>query len=307
MTTVDPSPNKPRQWTRRLTHGIPFVAVAILVAVATMFHLHGGRWLDVKTPSMGQAAPVGTLLLIQPFAPTDHLTVGDIIAFHPPTSPKETYAHRVVAIDADGTIHTRGDINDIDDPWRLHHSDLIGIVAARLWNLGYIIRMLPLLVLGAVVIYAATGYHKIIRHDHTTPARILGYSVLVSLALYIYKPLVRVALITQTTNNGTTTTTVVPTGLIPVTVHAIHGTTTDLRPGHVGTVTTGKADTTGHYHIALTPHLNHIAWITLAILCLTPLLTAILIGTPRQPDNNDPPQGSDQSRLRRGFRQSPVL
>lgn len=287
MTDDDPSPSTPRRWPRRLAHAIPFVVIAILVAAVTMFHLDGGRWLDVKTPSMGQAAPVGTLLLIEPFAPTDHVTVGDIIAFHPPTSPKETYAHRVVAIDTDGTIHTRGDNNGIDDPWRLHHSDLIGIVAARLWDLGYIIRMLPLLVLGAVVIYAATAFYRITRHDQTTPARILGYSVLVSVALYIYKPLVRVALITQTTINGITTTTVVPTGLIPVTVHALHGTTADLRPGQVGTVTTGKADTTGHFHIALTPHLNHIAWITLAVLCLAPLITAVLIGTPHaQPPDN---------------------
>ena len=287
MTDDDPSSSTPRRWPSRLAHAIPFVVIAILVAAVTMFHLDGGRWLDVKTPSMGQAAPVGTLLLIEPFAPTDHVTVGDIIAFHPPTSPKETYAHRVVAIDTDGTIHTRGDNNGIDDPWRLHHSDLIGIVAARLWDLGYIIRMLPLLVLGAVVIYAATAFHRITRRDQTTPARILGYSVLVSVALYIYKPLVRVALITQTTINGITTTTVVPTGLIPVTVHALHGTTADLRPGQVGTVTTGKADTTGHFHIALTPHLNHIAWITLAVLCLAPLITAVLIGTPHaQPPDN---------------------
>lgn len=288
MTPDDPSPSELRRWTRRLAHAVPFVVIAILVAAATMFHLHGGRWLDVKTPSMGQAAPVGTLLLIEPFASSDHVTVGDIIAFHPPTSPKETYAHRVVAIDTDGTIHTRGDNNGIDDPWRLHHGDLIGIVAARLWDLGYIIRMLPLLVIGAVVIYAATAFRRITRRDQTAPARILGYSVLVSVALYIYKPLVRVALITQTTINGITTTTVVPTGLIPVTVHALHGTTADLRPGQVGTVTTGKADTTGHFHIALTPHLDHVAWIVLAILCLAPLLTAILVGTPMPAAGNDP-------------------
>jgi len=64
----------------------------------------------VTTPSMGPAAPVGTLILTRPVRIGD-TRVGDIIAFHPPTEPRETFTHRVVTVDPDGGLRTRGDIN----------------------------------------------------------------------------------------------------------------------------------------------------------------------------------------------------
>ena len=165
---------------------LAFVAVvAVVVLAAVAFRVNGDRWLDVQTPSMGQAAPVGTLLLIAPRDTAD-LAVGDIIAFHPPTSPQQTYAHRIVTIDADRTIHTRGDNNPLDDPWKLHQNDLIGVVINRLWGLGWLLRILPFLVLGTAAVFTITSLTRLVPPARRAPTRILGYSLVTAIAVYIY-------------------------------------------------------------------------------------------------------------------------
>ena len=280
LVSTQPAPTQPvsTQLVRRLAR-LTFVAViAVVVIAAVAFRVTGGRYLDVQTPSMAQAAPVGTLLLIAP-RDTRHLAVGDIIAFHPPTSPHQTYAHRIVTIDADQTIHTRGDNNPLDDPWKIHQNDLIGVVITRLWGIGWLLRILPFLVLGTAAMFTITSLTRFVPIDRRTPTRILGYSLVTAIAVYIYKPLVRVVPITQTSASGTASTTLVPTGLFGVTVHAQHGTTIHLAPGQIGTVTSTSTATNDHFHISLAPHLAPYAWTLVALACLTPLAISIILGT----------------------------
>ena len=73
----------------------------------------------VTSPSMGAAAPVGTLLLTRPVT-AGQVRVGDIIAFHPAIEPRVSFTHRVVEVDPAGGLHTRGDLNGATDPWTLH-------------------------------------------------------------------------------------------------------------------------------------------------------------------------------------------
>ena len=105
------------------------VLTVAVVAVALGFQASGGRWFIVETPSMGQAAPVGTFVLTQPVAVGD-LAVGDIVSFHPPTAPGEVYTHRIVSTDG-GLVTTQGDINSVSDPWTLSDGDLIGRAFAK--------------------------------------------------------------------------------------------------------------------------------------------------------------------------------
>ncbi|RFA13148.1 hypothetical protein B7R22_14210 [Subtercola boreus] len=93
------------------------ILLAVLLLAALVFFITGGRWFVVQTPSMGETAPVGTLILTTPT--NGQVAVGDIITFRPPTSPGEVYTHGIIAISADGAISTRGDINGATDPWQL--------------------------------------------------------------------------------------------------------------------------------------------------------------------------------------------
>src|SRR5918996_5189619 len=76
---------------------------------------------------MGRAAPVGTLLWVHP-ADVGDIGVGDIITFRTPAEwmsatgtdaeHEQTYTHRVVDRDPDGSLRTKGDMNAAEDPWR---------------------------------------------------------------------------------------------------------------------------------------------------------------------------------------------
>ncbi|WP_434318962.1 S26 family signal peptidase [Leifsonia sp. P73] len=65
-----------------------------MIAILAAFWSTGWRWFIVESPSMGRTAPVGTLVVTSPVS-VSAVHVGDVITFHPPTSPDETYTHRV--------------------------------------------------------------------------------------------------------------------------------------------------------------------------------------------------------------------
>jgi hypothetical protein len=56
------------------------------------------------------------------------LKVGDAIVFYPPGVTSEPVMHRIVSI-VNGVITTRGDANDVDDPWQV---TLSGATAYRM-------------------------------------------------------------------------------------------------------------------------------------------------------------------------------
>ena len=249
--------------------GWALLAVTIFAALVTagLFYATGGRWFIVQTPSMGEYAPVGTLV-VSTAVGVDGLRVGESILFHPPTAPGETYFHRIVAL-TDGTIRTKGDINGTTDPWTLQATDLIGRETAHLVGLGWLIQALPLLLIGGLILHALTRYYAIAYLRF--PVRVLGWSMLVSLACYLIKPLVRAVQLTQNIADGTASTTLVPTGLLTLHAHAIGGSSMDLRPGQPGTVHAAVASGPGSFGIDLAPHLTPATWALLITLWLIPL------------------------------------
>ena len=120
------------------------------LAGAGLWWLDGGRWQRVSDPSMGTAAPVGTLLWVRP-ADFATLRVGELVTFHPPGRHDVTYTHRVYSRDGDGTVRTKADL-DAPDPWRLSKSDIVGKVAMRWWGIGWLVKAAPVLLAGAEVI-----------------------------------------------------------------------------------------------------------------------------------------------------------
>lgn len=250
-----------------------------LVVLALLFQAHGGRWFIVETPSMGTVAPVGTLVLTTPVNATD-LRVGDVITFHPPTEPKAVYTHRIVSI-TDRGIATRGDINGATDPWSLGQKDLIGKTTTIVPALGWLIRGLPILLVGTVFILLAT--RLITNPSRRVSYRILGFSMLASLTVYLLKPFVGLVVLTTTPTAHGATAQVVSTGLLPISVSAKHGTTVDLVAGQVGTVTAKMADL-GHYSLSSGLHLTLPEWILFGAICAIPLLWTFVVGLPPAPD-----------------------
>src|ERR1035437_2219119 len=80
-------------------------SVLLVVGVFAALFGSGYRFFVVQTPSMGTAAPVGTLVAVH--AETTY-NVGDIVTYE---RKNRSYTHRIVEITDRGFI-TKGDIND---------------------------------------------------------------------------------------------------------------------------------------------------------------------------------------------------
>jgi hypothetical protein len=278
---------------RRLLTVALAVGVLAVVLAAGAWRLQGGSWFSVRTPSMGQAAPVGTLVLTRPVDITT-LAVGDIITFHPPTAPTETFTHRVVTLDpasSTGTgiatgvgVSTQGDINGAPDPWTVHQGDLLGRVTARWWTVGWVVQALPLLLLGALLGWGLTRLltRLVRRPQWRSPLHVVGASLLVAYTAQQLHPFLGITQIAAVTDAGTTQFSLVSTGILPIRVHTSipGGPVLDLHSGQPGVldVLTGNG---GRVDLSTGLHMPWPWWLALGTIWLTPLMYTLLVGSLR--------------------------
>ena len=252
------------------------VATALVVVIVTCGALAWGmgwRVHAMTTPSMGTAAPVGSLVISRPRG-AGTLHRGQIVVFHPPGRPGVTFAHRVYAVatgPAGAAIHTKGDINPIPDPWTLHQPDLIGSAVATIPDLGFLIQALPLLLMGTFMILLVTsGLNPGLR----APARTAGASILVAVLLTYLRPLERVDLLDEQVTGGHGVATLVPTGILPIRATARGGSAVTVTPGQVGTVHRDQIGLHHLFHISTSIHLSGWWWLTL-LAWAVPLLVSL--------------------------------
>jgi signal peptidase I len=249
--------------------------VAVLAAVG--FRLTGGSWFIVQTPSMGTAAPVGSLVVDIAAAPGD-LQRGDLISFRPPASPDEVYTHRIRAIGPDG-IRTRGDINGAEDPWTLRGRDLIGRVAVVLPGVGWLVRSLPVLIGGLALVWLLSGA---VRTPHRRFAlRLIGVPLVVSAVLLWLKPFVNTAVLLTDSQHGRTMARIVSTGLLPVEVSEQGGARIRLSSGQVGDLWLARSDQQGHFWMSSALALPVWGWVAVGLLCAVPAALAVINGRRR--------------------------
>ena len=248
---------------------------AAAVIIAAIFWISGGRWFIVESPSMGQAAPVGTLVLSTPVS-IGELSVGDIITFVPPTTT-EVYTHRIVKVGADG-LTTRGDINGATDPWVVAQTDIVGQATTVLPGVGWLLRSIPFLVLGSIFVWFLSGFLRTALRRSIS--RILGFSLVVSLTAFILRPFVGVTILELATGQSGAEATVVSTGLLPIRVQAIGGSFVDLVSGQVGRLNIPGLLDNGSYQLGSTLNLSLLGWILFVLACATPLLWCLVVGLP---------------------------
>ncbi|WIE75637.1 S26 family signal peptidase [Curtobacterium sp. MCSS17_007] len=247
---------------------------AVLLAAAVLFLSAGGRWFVVETPSMGEAAPVGTLVLDLP-VDVATLRVGDIVSFETDANPGVVYTHRIIAIDAEG-LHTRGDINGATDPWTLTQHEVIGTPALLVPHLGWLFRAAPILLGGTLLIWTLTSAFT----DRVTRTclRIAGGALTTAYAAFVLKPFVNVTTITNTSSPHGVEATIVSSGIFPVRVDAHGGTTVHLVDGEVGRVVVHELTENGHYQLTSNIDLDPVGWAALIAVCLVPLVLCLAVG-----------------------------
>ncbi|SDS35184.1 signal peptidase I [Friedmanniella luteola] len=264
----------------------------VLVTAGTVWRLTGGKWAIIETPSMGVAAPVGTLILTRPALPAD-LSVGDIVTYRPRNMPDNLITHRVVAILDDGSVQVRGDINGAVDPFPVTQDDLVGEVVAHYRGLGWLVRGLPTLLLGIVVLVIGSALYVPTRWRSSV--RILGSTMLVAVTSLIVRPFVHPVLVTVAATGDGLHATIVSGGLLPTRVTGLPGHHVDLHLGEVGSVPVAANAAGGPLMVNGAPHLTGWWLVAMIVVCLIPLLWTTIVGlTAELPTDTYP---TDEGRL----------
>lgn len=262
-SSVTPTPTAPPARARgaaRFAIGAATAGAIVLVAGIAVAMLSGMRWFVVETPSMGTAAPVGALVITRPaLAP---LQRGDVIAFTPPGPPR-VYTHRVLSVARSGAVRTKGDINAVPDPWTVPRTAVLGTAIAVLPGGGYLVRALPGLLIGGVLLWAGTLLIR--RRDQRAAARVLGLHVVAAVVVLRLHPFVQVVLLATASASGGVKASMVSTGLLPVRLVDSAGTVlARLSPGRP--------------EVVAMPTASHLAGHVLALPDLGPALQAAFVG-----------------------------
>lgn len=149
-----------------------FNILAIVTVLAVVFvgfnFISGARGYAVTSPSMEDTLSVGDIVFVKPVA-FEELQVGDVVTVASSDS-KDFFTHRVVEIDRDaGTVTTRGDANNADDPMPTEAERIVG----RMWYsvpiLGYPAVLLnnafsgkTILIVGVVIAAALVGINTVL-------------------------------------------------------------------------------------------------------------------------------------------------
>jgi signal peptidase len=128
--------------------------------------LIGWRSQVVLTGSMSPALRIGDIVVSQP-TQVEQLRAGQVVVVDNPARPGRTLVHRLVRVDADGDLVTKGDVNMVDDSSRVKPSGLKGVGRLRVPYIGLVAvwaqervfsRLLPsLLILAALGALATAG------------------------------------------------------------------------------------------------------------------------------------------------------
>lgn len=112
--------------------------VSTALAVVAIPMAIGGEWRTVQTGSMEPLVSAGDVVLV---VPDDAIGVGDVVAFTDPLRPDRDVLHRVTEVDAQGMLVTKGDSNDVVDPWLVDPATVIGTQTMSVPAVGFVVTV----------------------------------------------------------------------------------------------------------------------------------------------------------------------
>jgi signal peptidase I len=129
-----------------------------LMVCACLPPLVGWRSQVVLSGSMSPALRVGDIVVSRP-ASVERLTPGQVVVVDNPAQPGRTLVHRLVRVDADGNLVTKGDANTADDSSPIPPSGLKGVGRMRVPYIGLVAvwaqeRVFSRLLLGLIILVA---------------------------------------------------------------------------------------------------------------------------------------------------------
>ena len=158
---------------------VPVIALAVVVLIIVLLtkpgeapNIAGYSALRITTGSMEPTHGVDTMILVKKTDPSE-IKEGDVISFYSsdPALDGAVNTHRVVSIqqeDEHYIYETKGDGNNVADPYEVKSGDLIGKVIYDSLSLGKLSRLtanplvfIPLILLPLAVILVTNLVHTI--------------------------------------------------------------------------------------------------------------------------------------------------
>lgn len=112
--------------------------ITVALAIVAIPLAIDGEWRTVQTGSMEPHISPGDVVLLLPT--TQAPGIGDVVAFPDPLREDRDVLHRVVDRDTQGFYITKGDANDIVDPWQLDPSAVIGAQVLDIPKVGMLVE-----------------------------------------------------------------------------------------------------------------------------------------------------------------------
>ena len=253
------------------------IAALSLLSLASVLvlYLAGFRFFTIATPSMGETAPVGTLIVTQP---QQSYNQNDIISFYRSGS---VYTHRLVKVNDDNSYTTKGDLNAAEDSLPVANRDVIGkaVVVAPVW--GWVWRAAPILLIGWIIVYLISCIKRL-RERWRWPVRIIGGTLVVILATLILNPWLRADMLSIATHQKDDVHLhIVNTGIFPI--RDDNG--ERVYPGQTAIVRATETDSQGRYVYVPRPSLGTAGVVFALLWCLLPLFIALLVKLPPPEDD----------------------
>ena len=117
------------------------VSTAVIVTgiIVVVLYLCGIRIFKVRSGSMGEAVPLGSLCFVSTYSSYENISIGDIISFR--LGDDVMVTHRAEDITADGVM-TKGDCNEGADPDPVTRDNYIGKTVFAIPYLGELLNSL---------------------------------------------------------------------------------------------------------------------------------------------------------------------
>ena len=94
-----------------------------LAAILLLLYICGIRLYHVKSGSMGELLPVGSVCFVSTYSKYENISTGDVISFRVGEDMRVT--HRAIRVTAEGIV-TQGDMNETPDPDPVTKENYIG-------------------------------------------------------------------------------------------------------------------------------------------------------------------------------------
>ncbi|MDP9026228.1 MAG: signal peptidase I [Actinomycetota bacterium] len=261
------------------------LAVVMLTSLLALIALTltGWRAFVIESPSMGRAAPVGTLVIDRPVH-GDVIRVGDVVTYRPPGFAAETYTHRVISSSALG-IRTKGDLNGSADPWLTPVRNVVGKAVGIVPGAGWLLRMAPWAGHGIGAVWVLTRFIR--SSTWRSGARLVGLSIVVGGIVAVMHPLANSVVISSLPVGGHVEADVVSTGVLPIRIRLTEGAVVDLASGEMRRLSI-PASGAGRFMFTTVLHLDPVGWVLLALVWMLPLAWILVVGLPADSSGRSP-------------------